>query len=184
MSFLQALDLFFRRFDGDELCSSLDEFLSGVAAGVAEAADDNVAGNFVDAFLHAASPEWVRDFNFDDEGGDYGKHIDRGGDAEDHDEHVEDAKGRMVRGLDDLSVADAGDGDDGHIERLQEADGVTAEEKVADYAEGDEAEEESSGEEEAFLRGHPRRHSSMRFATRPLHPVWWLAPRPMPVSPW
>ena len=28
------------------------------------------------------------------------------------------------------------------------------------------------------------RHSSIRLATSAVHPVWWLAPRPAPVSPW
>jgi hypothetical protein len=28
-----------------------------------------------------------------------------------------------------------------------------------------------------------KRHSSIRFATRAVQPVWWLAPRPAPLSP-
>ena len=28
------------------------------------------------------------------------------------------------------------------------------------------------------------RHSSMRLATSAVHPVWWLAPMPAPLSPW
>src|SRR6267154_240563 len=147
MRFLETLDLFFRRLNGHELCSSLDQLLRGMASRVAQAADDNVAGNFIDALLHAASPEWVGDFDFDDKRGDNRKNIHRGGDAEDHEEHVEDAESWVVGGIDDLSVADAGDGDNGHIQRLQEVDAVAAEREISDYAERDETEEECSCEE-------------------------------------
>ena len=33
-------------------------------------------------------------------------------------------------------------------------------------------------------RGWRHRHSSIRLATSAVHPVWWLAPMPAPLSPW
>src|SRR5882762_2171956 len=146
MRLFQALNLFFGGFDRDELRSGFEKLLSGVASCVTEAAEDDVSGDLIDALLHAASPEWVGDFDFDDKRGDDGKNIHRGGDAEDHDEHVEDAESWVVGGIDDLSVADAGDGDNGHIQRLQEVDAVAAEREISDYAERDETEEEYSCE--------------------------------------
>src|SRR5882762_310025 len=147
MRLFQALNLFFGGFDRDELRSRFEKLLSGVASCVTEAADDDVAGDFIDALLHAASPEWVGDFDFDDEGGDDGKHVYRCGHAENHDEHVEDAEGGVAGGIDDFSVADARDSDDGHVESLKEIDGAAAECEIADHAESNEAEEDGAGEE-------------------------------------
>jgi hypothetical protein len=41
-------------------------------------------------------------------------------------------------------------------------------------------------EQSASVRGsrNHRLHSSIKFATRAVHPVWWLAPSPAPLSPW
>ena len=35
-----------------------------------------------------------------------------------------------------------------------------------------------------WFRHRPQRHSSIRLATSAVHPVWWLAPMPAPLSPW
>ena len=50
----------------------------------------------------------------------------------------------------------------------------------------------ASPERHAGVRGSRRewnvstaqRHSSIRLATSAVQPVWWLAPRPAPLSPW
>src|ERR1017187_6604434 len=94
-----------------------------VAAGVSNAADDVVAPELADSFLHAASPKRICELDFDQESRDHGKYIDRHRHTEQHYSHVEDSQSGIMRGVDNFSIANSGERDDGHVKGLQKGDG-------------------------------------------------------------
>ena len=116
---LEFLDVLVERVDGDERSSGALQLLDTVAASVAESADDEVIFQFANRASHAASPEDVTDFAFDEKSCHRGEDIHSERDAEEDDEDVEYAERGIVRGVDDLAIADAGESDYGHVERLQ-----------------------------------------------------------------
>src|SRR5580693_3589143 len=94
------------------------QFLRGVPPSVSQAADDVVSPEFADSFLHGASPKGICDFDFHQESRHYGEYVDGYGHAEQDHSHVEDPQSGVMGSVDNLAITDAGECDDGHVERL------------------------------------------------------------------
>src|ERR1035438_5907418 len=118
-----------------------------MSTGSSKAADDVVAPQFADSFLHSASPKRICELDFDQEGRDHGKYIDRHSYTEQHHPHVEDSQSGIMRGVDNFSIANSGEGDDGHVECLQKGDGGSAEQAIADHGQRDQADEKNCAQD-------------------------------------
>src|ERR1700691_3231032 len=128
------------------------QFFRRVPAGISQAADDIVSPEFADSFLHGASPKGICDFDFYQESRHHGKHVDRDRYAEEDHSHVEDAEGGVMSGVHNLSIANAGQCYNGHIECLQKSDGWSAEQAIASNAYRDETQEQNSRENQASAK--------------------------------
>jgi len=110
------------------------EFIDRVAAGVSESTDDVVVLELADSLKHLTSPKDVGDLAFHEESSHHREHVQHDHHAEDDHENVEYPQQGVVRGIDDLGVAHAGESDDRHVEGVEEGDRGSAQDSVAGYA--------------------------------------------------
>ena len=71
----------------------------------------------------------LRELHFHQEGGHDRKNVDRDRNSEQHDADIENAQSGIVAGVDDLAVSHPRQGDDRHVQGLQERDGGAAEQR-------------------------------------------------------
>jgi hypothetical protein len=92
-----------------------------VAGDGAVPADDDVLLQFRDRLAHALPPEDLPELSLDDERRHRRGEVDQDAHPEDEQDHGEDPAGRVVVERDDLPVAHRGQGDDGHVQRVEDA---------------------------------------------------------------
>ena len=173
MQLLQLADIFLGDVHHHVRSIGLLQFGHRMPAGVSQAADNVVAGQLVYVMLHSAPPERLLELHFHHEGGHDRKNINRDRDPEQHNADVEHAQRGIVAGINDFSVAHSGQSDDRHVEGLEKSDGGAAEQAISGGADRDQ-DQQTGLARAGDVCGGPsryRRHSSIRFATSPLHPV-------------
>ncbi len=106
---------------GDELALGGDQLVHDIGADPAHAADDVVVLHAIDGFQHLAPPQHFVKAALENEGGEFGRQVDQVRDADERDRHVEHAAARAVRQVHDLAVADAGHGDEHHVDAVDRA---------------------------------------------------------------
>ena len=132
------------------------EFIGDVAADATDAADDVVIAQFVDVFFHAASPQCFANMAFDQKGGDDRSHIRHDRDPTHGDDHGEHAPAGMFRQIDDLAIADGGDGDEGHVKTIEQRIFFAADEAIPGGADDEDRQQNHQRPEKAgveALRG-------------------------------
>jgi hypothetical protein len=86
---------------------------------------------FANLLLHLSSPEQMLDLALDQERCNSREGVQHHGRAHEHDKNIENAQRRIVSRFNDLAVADASEGDDRHVQRLQERDARAAQQEVS-----------------------------------------------------
>src|SRR4029077_21199125 len=98
------LDQVFAEIDDYIVGSGAMQLLGHMAAGVSKAEEDVVSSEFADSFLHSASPKRISDFDFHQEGGHYGKHVDGYRHTEQDHSHVENPQSGVMSGVNNLGI--------------------------------------------------------------------------------
>lgn len=101
-------------------------------AGFTQSADNVMLSQIGDSLLHPAPPKYVAKFTIDEKCCELREDIDGDRYADHHDEHVEDTQGMVVRGIDDLSVADSGERHNSHVHGIQESNVGPSDDAIAD----------------------------------------------------
>jgi hypothetical protein len=147
----KCVDVRLVRVDDHERAVGAEELARHVRAHAPDAAHDVMARHSCDPLQHASSPQCDVDFALDDERRELGKDEPGGGDAGKAEHHREHAADRGLAHVHGLGVADRGDGDERHVQAVEQRVLVAADEAVGDRADQVQQEEERERPGEAPL---------------------------------
>ena len=140
--------------DDDEITFRREELVDDGLGRLVGAADDVVALEPADVLFHLAPPQDAFELPLDDERGDRGHGEGDRPQREDDVGRGKDAGGRVRAEVVGFAVADGADGDDGHVDRVEEGPFGPSDHLEAGDADEEDGDEQPEGDVDAFAAVH------------------------------
>src|SRR6185312_13333169 len=140
-----ALDVLFVVVDHHVRTMGPSQFANGVKTGVTHAADNVVVFQLADSLEHLASPENIGDLTLDQESSHRREGVHREHHPEDDHKHIEDSQRRIACGVYEFAVAHSSQGDDGHVQSIEEVDRRAAEQAISHHRDNENNQEGEEG---------------------------------------
>ncbi len=111
---------------------------------------------FRDFFFHLFSPEDILELSLDDKAGDRGHGKGDGPETEDDENGSKNPGCGVGADIVDFTISDCGQGDDGHVQAVQERPFPPAQDFEADRTDNNDQDENGQGEKNSFFALHGR----------------------------